>query len=269
LVIITSPVKKKLLEKGWLEALKEGGNISQSRGRITDQTIIALSDLALLYKKMPKEERDELFNLYNLRRFFDTILSPEDLNNVTKLDFVTYLIRMSINLFKEKYTESSKDTSTIASLVNDYLDKAADICEEITYKEKLNQSKFEIGDKKKEYLCEWHKIPTRDKIRLKDFIKSNMSFTPQNFVIFNKKDDEIKGSFSDKSGLNFEVVFTLNKREKHAYLRINRIFPSMENNPLYASQKFIINQIKDEYLLYYEKSTFKISTNRSLILDKG
>lgn len=264
MVIFHSDTNKRLREQGWLAVINEGGNPSQARSRITESAIAALSELGLLYRKMPIEERDELFNLYNLKRFFDTLLSTECLNSVTKLDFVTYLIRLSINLFKEKYTESNKDTNTVTSLVNDYLDKAAAICEEIAYKEKLNQSKFELENKKMEYLCEWYKIPTRDKIRFKDFIKSNLNFVPQNFIVYHYKDDEIRGSFSDNYDQNFEIILTLNRMGKRAFLRINHIFASMENNPIYASQNFIINQTKDEYLLYYEKSTFKVSKNKTL-----
>jgi hypothetical protein len=264
LVIFHSDTNKRLREQGWLAAINESGNPSQARSRFTESAIAALSELGLLYRKMPLEERDELFNQNNLKRFFDTLLSTQDLNSVTKLEIVTYLIRLSINVFKEKYTESNKDTNTIASLVNDYLDKAVAICEEITYKEKLNQSKFELQNKKMEYLCEWYKIPTRDKIRFKNFIKINLNFVPQNFIIYHYKDDEIRGSFSDNSDQNFEIILTLNRMVKRAFLRINRVFTSMENNPLYASQNLIIKQTKEEYLLYYEKSTFKVSKNKIL-----
>jgi hypothetical protein len=247
------PFIEKLEEEGWEEAIKEGGNPSQTRNRTNELFYLALSDIVLLYKKLPTKERDELFSLPNLKNFFDTIVSDDTTNGIANLEIASYLMEKSAEIFKEKFTENNKDTATIANLVNDSLDKASNICKEITYKEKLEQKGFEISDESITYLCSWNKMLNRDKYRLKDHIRKGLRFAINEFELYRKKNNvnELEGSFKDNLGKIYDFTLILHKSERYVSLRI-------KGNLLYANQDFPIESRNGEYLLYYKKDSFTI-----------
>jgi hypothetical protein len=239
------PIREKLKTEGWTAVIKKGGNASQSKNRTNELVLIALSDIVLLYNKLPREDRDELFSLRNLRNIFDTILSVDFADNITNLEIATYLMKKSMEIFKEKFNEVNKDTTTIANLISDPLDKALNICEEITYKEKLNSNKFEVTNENIRYLCSWDKILTRDRLRFKDYIKSGMKFIVRKFEIQRNQHNvnQIIGSFEDNLGKKFSFSLILYEVDKYASLKIQAI-------DFNTQRDFSIKSSDGEYLLY-------------------
>lgn len=242
--------RQKLREKGW-DAVMEGGNPSQSRGRIEEQVIIALADLALLNEKMPIEYRDKLFNVRNFKNLFDTLIYNNDLKDTVRLDMALYLMKKSIETFKEIFAEINKDSYTIANLINDPLDRAYDICDELVHKVKISQSQTNLSDSQKTYLCSWYKIRKRDRNILRGFIKNMVKFIPKNFDInHDLQEDIITGKFENNEGRVYRIKFTINKVESTAFLLIQSIGDHFQ-------QIFTIYNRNDEYLLFYAPSGFE------------
>jgi hypothetical protein len=256
--MLKNETRKMLKKKTWSDFLKESGNPSQKKGRIEEQVIVALADLVLLYEKMDKEDRNVLFNLHNLKKLFDTLQNAYDLNDIVKMDVALYMMKKSIEIFKEKCSENNKDSYTIANLINEHLDKAFDICDDLVNREKISQSQGNSTKSQEKYLCSWYKIIKRDRNILKEFIKNKVKFIPKNFDIYHDlKTDIISGQFENNEGRIYTIKFTINKVESTAFLLIQSVGDHFQ-------QRFTIHNRNDEYLLYYSPSGFEKGFTASL-----
>jgi hypothetical protein len=244
------PFRSKLIKHGWLAAAKEGGNESQSWRRVKDQVKTAISDMILLYKELPQDKRNELFNLYNLNGFFDILLSYEDTTDVVDLDMESYLIEMSISKFQSTYRKQNRNTLILANVINEYLQKTIQICKDIAYKEKLNRIEIIIPREELRYLCSWSEVIDREKGMLENFLIRAMAvYFNKAHLQMSKNKTEICGKCIDEIyGNTFDLRLVLNQTKDKADLIVTH------ENGREAKQQFIVKSINNDYLLYYGKS---------------
>ncbi|MDN5868338.1 MAG: hypothetical protein L0H55_13205 [Candidatus Nitrosocosmicus sp.] len=240
--------RKKLIEQGWLEAVKEGGNEHQSWRRVKNNTKTAISDLVLLYEKLPQEKRDEIFNLQNFEELFNQLLTPMESSNQTRLELANYLIKKLIILFKREHTLQNRNTIVLGNVINEYLDKALEICKDIFYLRKMNKVPKEISKEGIRYLCSWSELIDREKNNLEQFISDKHGLFPFEINIEHNlsKKFEIKGNFEDQGREKYFLKLYLNESKSEANLLIQ------DKNDYKTIDQFIVKHLNNEYLLYYK-----------------
>jgi hypothetical protein len=257
------PFRKKLMKHGWLEAAKEGGNESQSWRRAKNNVITAISDMILLYQKLPQDKRNELFKLQNFKDFFDILLLYEKPQNLVKLDIANYLITKSIYLFQIEHSLQNKNTQVLASVINDYLKKALEICNDIIYKEKLSRIDIKIPKEELRYLCRWSEIVTREKNELGFFLADVMDLIMDKIDLtmsYDKKEiyGNCIGAYNEGS---YDLRLTLNHSKDKANLIISN------EKGLNEIQQFTVKTKDDDYLLYYGKLEIDKKKDKGIILE--
>ena len=94
------PFRSKLYKHSWLEVAEEDTNTSQTWGRIKDSLKEDLADMVLLYKKLPKEKRDQLYTQENFRDVLNLLLEHEKCDDSIKLGIAAFLVEKSLDFFK-------------------------------------------------------------------------------------------------------------------------------------------------------------------------
>ncbi len=241
--------RSKLIKHGWLRATSEGGNKSQSWHRIKNNATKTISDLVLLHEKLPQEKKDELYNLQNLKKLFDTLLPYSGNNDIVKLDIACYLAERSINVFRFHHMNSNKNTMAMSSVVSEYLDRASQICSDITYKEKFERTELRIPKEELRYLANWKQISTREKGNLESFLGEVMDLiTDKVNIRYPQYGDDIDGDFEDVySNKKYYFRLGLDNPRNTASLFIT------DKKGYEIVQKFTVKIDKGDYLLYYGK----------------
>lgn len=252
--MLQNEFRSKLIKHGWLQAISEGGNKSQSWRRIKDKATRTISDLVLLHEKLPQEKKDELYNLQNLKKFFDSLLPYPSDDNIVKLDIACYLAEKSINVFRSYHMNNNKNTIAIASVVSDYLDKASQICNDITYKEKIKKTEISIPKEELRYFANWKQISTREKGNLVSFLCEVLDLiTDEVNINYPLYEDHIEGDFEDAY------------EKKKYYFRLSLDYPRntasliiTDKERIKIVRKFTVKIHNGDYLLYYGKEEIKI-----------
>ena len=99
------PFRSKLYKHSWLEVAEEDTNTSQTWGRIKDSLKEDLADMVLLYKKLPKEKRDQLYTQENFRDVLNLLLEHEKCDDSIKLGIAAFLVELFPT--KIRYTSMS------------------------------------------------------------------------------------------------------------------------------------------------------------------
>ena len=220
-------------------------------------TITAVNDMALLYPKLSPEKRDELYNLQNFKKLFDTLLSTREANSLEELDIAVYAIEKSINVFKKRYIDQNINTLVLASVITDYLEKTLEICKDISYKEKLKLHLPEFENRKIGYLCSWNEIVGREKKYLLNFIEYYLDYHPLELNInYYDSGKRISGYFNGlteekEEPTKYYVKLIMNNIKDEATLVID------DGQGFKESQKFIVKSKGNDYLLFYDSDVIK------------
>ena len=218
-------------------------------------TNTAINDMILLYQKLDLEKRNELYNLNNFKRFFDILLKPDfdKSDNIVKLEMANHIIEKSIIIFKEKHKQQNQNTQILASIVIDYLDKASEICRDITYKEKMSNTDLVIPKEELISFGWWNELVKRDKINIENFLGDLWLIIPDGEINLRRHSNtEIIGNFTDfitKAAYNIE--FTLNGARDKANLSV------YNKNGFNENVQFIVKPKHEDYLLYYVESAIE------------
>lgn len=184
------PFRIKLSKHGWLEASKEGGNQSQTLRRIKVYMKQDLADMTLLYKKLPKEKRDQLYNQENFSDIFELLLEHDNYDDPVKSSIAVSLVEKSLDYFKVEFSEQNKNTQVISSVIIDQLDKAKEICKDIVYKQKFKNIQHELPKEGLRYLASWSEIVVREKGNLESFLAEVLDLIPDKLNIHYSYYDE-------------------------------------------------------------------------------
>jgi hypothetical protein len=247
--MFSKPLRAKLIKHNWLKVAKDSGNESQLWRREKDNVLRAISDIVLLNKKLPQEKRDELYNLQNFKNVFDALLSFENTNTLVKLEISQYLLQKSIKIFKREHLRQNKNTPVSAEIINDYLNKALEICKDIAYKDKIKQTPLEIQKEGIRYLCSWSEVIEREKRNLQDFIVDLTGLMPIKFNLryIDSKKNKITGDFEDQSGDKCYIELTLGYTKDKANLLI------YDKKDYEVKEEITVKQKNNDFLLYYKQ----------------
>jgi hypothetical protein len=245
------PIRDKLRKHGWLEVAKEGGNESQSWRRTKDNVTTAISDMRLLYNKLPQDKREELFNLQNFKDLFDILIYPINLSDLVKLEIANYLVSKSILLFQSIHRGQNENTRTLSSVVNDYLKKAIEICNDITYRERLDHiNNNNLPKEGLTYLASWNEIVDREENNLRSFISDLIDkLIGEIYLEMSYDKKEISGKVIEYyTSEPYDMRLTISDTKDRADLLISN------ENGFKATQQFIVKSYNYDYLLYYRTS---------------
>ena len=176
--MLSKQLRKNLSERNWLNIERQESNPSQTWLRLKKQSITAINDLILLANKLPEDKQKEIFSPARVEALVVQILylgifsqSHKDFNS-RKSEIAARLIKRGIDLNINQYVNSSPDTPSLIKPTLDHLRQTVDICNDISYKMKLNSIDEEMEGSEYRYLFSWKNMLTREESRLISFILS-------------------------------------------------------------------------------------------------
>ncbi len=244
------PFRSKLYKHTWLEVAEEDTNAYQTWGRIKDSLKEDLADMVLLYKKLPKEKRDELYTQENFKDILNLLLQHEKYDDSIKLSIAVYLVEKSLDFFKIEFLKQNRNTLEIANAINDSLDKAKAICKDIVYKQKMENIKLEFPKEELRYLASWNELLVREKGELEFFLADVMDLISDKVDLHYSSignsffGDFLEVNYKDK----FRIHLELNNAKNKAILTVTN------EDGFKETVQFTVKAYKDDYLLYYGKS---------------
>lgn len=241
--------RKELLELNTLRFTKdESSNPSGRWNRWKNQLNTEINDAVLLYQKLPLQKKNELYNLQTFKKLLDILLDEGELNP-TKIELADYCVRKSIKIFTKKFKSANPSTPALSSVINDYLDKASDICQDISYRERRSEMnrKFPVEDNR--YLFTWDDVTKREKGRLTNYLSHVLNILVDEIKLIQyHRRNSIKGTIKDIHDLNYSIEITRDIARKKAKLII-------QNNEGFSVEKlFDMKPDNGKHLVYYEKS---------------
>jgi hypothetical protein len=129
----------------------------------------------------------------------------------------------------------SGSCQVLASVINDYSDKASEICKDITYKEKMSQINLVIPKERLRYLGSWKELVKRDKNNLIGFFIEVWYLILDDISFTHFSDNEIIGNFidvNDKETYKFRL--NLNNAKDKTILAV------YNNKGFNANEQFIV-----------------------------
>ncbi len=257
------PFRSKLIKHTWLEVIKEGGNEYQTFRRINDGMIEDLADMVLLYKKLPKEKRDELFTQENFKDIFNLLLEHEKYDDSMKLSIAVFLVEKSLQFFKIEFSKQNRNTQVIANVINDQLDKAKEICKDIVYNQKMKNIEPEFPKEELRYLASWNELAVREKGELENFLATVMDLIPEKFDLhYSSINNSYYGDFQEVNYKdNFYLHLELNNVKDKAILTVT------PDGGFKESIQFTVKPHEDDYLLYYGRSEIEKMKSKGITFD--
>lgn len=257
------PFRCKLSQQSWLEVIKEGGNESQTFRRINDSMKIDLEDMVLLYKKLPKVKRDELYTQENFEDILNLLLKHEIYDDPIKLSIAVFLVEKSLDFFKIEFLKQNRNTLVIANVINDQLDKAKEICKDIVYKQKMKNINLEFPKEELRYLASWNELAVREKRELEFFLADVMDLIPDKVNLnYSSINNSFFGDFQEFYYKDkFYIHLELNNAKDKAILTLTSA------GGLKESIQFTVKPHENDYLLYYGKSEVEKMKSKGITFD--
>ncbi|ALI35564.1 hypothetical protein NMY3_01360 [Candidatus Nitrosocosmicus oleophilus] len=257
------PFRSKLYKHSWLEVAEEDTNTSQTWGRIKDSLKEDLADMVLLYKKLPKEKRDQLYTQENFRDVLNLLLEHEKCDDSIKLGIAAFLVEKSLDFFKIEFLKQHHNTIEIANAINDPLDKAKAICKDIVYMQKMKNIKPEFPKEDLRYLASWNELAVREKGELENFLATVMDLVPEKIDLhYSSISNSFHGDFQEFYYKNkFYIHLELNSAKDKAILTVTH------EGGFKESIQFTVKSREYDYLLYYGKSEIEKMKSKGIKFD--
>jgi hypothetical protein len=161
------------------------------------------------------------------------------------------------------YDYQNKNTPVLTSVINENLQKAVGICNDIIYREKLNNFNIKIPTEEYVYLCSWNEVIDREKDNLVTFLNEVMDvYIEKVQLTMSQNKTVISGKcINDYTGIIFDLRLILNYTRDRADLIV------YDKNGFEAKQQLTVKSNNNDYLLYFGKSEIKILKEKGITLD--
>lgn len=231
---------------------EESANPSGRWKRWKKQLNTEISDAVLLYQKIPLEKKNELYNLQTFRNLLDILLDDREINPV-KIELAEYCVRKSIQLFIRELKLQNPSTPALSNVINDYLEKASEICQDISYKEKRNQLGLKYSTENERYLFTWEYVSKREKRRLISYLSHVMNILVDDIKLFQyHRQNIIKGTIKDIHDLSYNIEITRDIARQKAMLIVF-------NDDGFLEEKLFEMKIeKENHIVYYGKGDLQL-----------
>lgn len=169
-------IRKKIKEQKWLALEREDSNPTQMWHRIQRQCVSAIDDLILVAAKLPEDKLKEIFSPDRVDQLVGRILDSGQANsynnglNPRKAELAAMLVKKGIDINSSQYLQLNEDTPLLIKPTIDHLKQTVSICNDISYKLKLQYIEKEAEIMKSRYLFSWNNMLGREKRRLLKFI---------------------------------------------------------------------------------------------------
>lgn len=169
----------------------------------------AIDDTTLLYQKLPRDKRNELYNLKIFEKLFETLFDEGDIDYV-KIELANFCINKALRIIKKEILLQNKYTKSMAHPLIEIMEKAQDISQDLKYKEEILYIRSLYSSEVDRYLFSWNKVGNREKMRLVNYIHDVLEIPPFDFKFINSKGNPIKGTFKDEKEFTYKFRISIN-----------------------------------------------------------
>lgn len=169
--MLRKDVRRKLIEHNWVGIKDKISNPSQTLKRFRKEIDVAFGDMALLAKKLPEDNLQNMFTTKNISLLLYSILYGNNSRyylgeqvhsntdyNVNRAQLAALMARTGINFCIEQYETKIEHNSVLNEPIINQLKKAIEICDEIVTKMYMPQAQSTAHKNNLVYLFNGAKI---------------------------------------------------------------------------------------------------------------